>query len=187
MAYWNTGPTEWVYEVFPLDTMTVDDSDLTAVIQLWQSKRTGTGLPAWRDFTLEDFASRYGWFAVYDIVPGTEFAMHCRLHGTELVDLTGIDITGRDLFDPKSGLFGDDHMFDPMDRDFYAFMAKERQIGISSGAVVWQHREYIYYKALLLPLADDHQNIDKFLLSASTPRRPYNPALDYPPHNAERR
>ena len=167
MTHWVTVNSGWVYEVFPLDIMTMEDSNLGLAIELWQSKRPGDGLPAWRDFDLQDFADRYGWFTVYDIIPGAEFDMRCRLWGTKLVDLHGMDITGKCVFSRENGLFGDTLMFDQMDMDFYSNLITERMVGLCGGSIEWQQRDHVRYKAVMMPLADDHQNIDKFLVSAS--------------------
>lgn len=167
MTYYKTGKSGWVYETFPLDVSTSDDSNLKSIIDLWQSKRIGGDIPAWQDFGLHDFANRYGWFSVFDIVPGAEFHMRCRLWGTRLVELHGVDITGKNVFDEESGLYGDAEMLDQEDREFFHHLTTERMIGMSNGSIVWQNRTHVRYKVIMLPLADDNQNIDKYLSTCS--------------------
>lgn len=73
MAIWGENDDGWVYQVFEKNTPASEFGIFQNFKQLWDSKREGDALPAWRDFELEDFAEWYGWITVEDIIPGPTF------------------------------------------------------------------------------------------------------------------
>lgn len=99
----------WTYETFPVATPAGELGHFQLFKELWDSKRSNDGLPAWRDFELRDLdPSWYGWICVEDVVYGNEYNSRFRLWGTNLTQLWGIDLTGQEMRDHKGLVFSDE-------------------------------------------------------------------------------
>jgi hypothetical protein len=156
LAFWHESDG-WLYEVFPKNTPAADFGQFEAFKQLWDSKRDGDALPAWRDFTFEDFAPWYGWLVVEDIIPGPNYDSVFRLWGTHATTLFDYDMTGKRMSD-----VGED-LFSPADYTMSIEMARDHLIATATGPMNWQDRTFKTYSFLELPLADDGTTVDKFL------------------------
>jgi len=149
---------EWKFEFHPLDTPPSVFGRFAAFKALWDNKRSGDRLPAWRDFDLMDFEPWWGWLTVEDIVTteGYGYDSRYRLFGTQVAELFQADFTGRKMSEI-------DGFLTPVDVQNGAKMVSERLITVSRGPMRWQDRTYNTYTFVELPLADDGVEIDKVL------------------------
>ncbi len=46
----------WTERIYEKDTPAIGFGDFVPIVELWNSKRRSGNLPAWRDFSFEDFA-----------------------------------------------------------------------------------------------------------------------------------
>lgn len=149
---------EWDYTFFPFDTPASLFGRFSAFKALWDRKRSGSRLPAWRDFELMDFEPWWGWLTVEDIVTTEGYAYDSvyRLFGTQVVELFQSDFTGRRMSEIEGFLT-------PVDIRNGVKMVSERLITVSRGPMQWQDRTYKSYTFMEVPLADDGERIDKVL------------------------
>ncbi|NQV46022.1 MAG: hypothetical protein HQ501_14010 [Rhodospirillales bacterium] len=168
-----TDPVHWTYDIYTNETPADELGDFAQFKRLWDSKRNGDGLPAWRDFNLEDFVDWYGWISVEDIIPGPTYDSVFRLWGINLAEYYGKDLTNKRM----SEFLGD--LFAPEDFEFLQNLHGTHNFTISWGPVKWQTPEiWRYskrYSVIELPLADDGQTVDRFIslvLPIETPAKP---------------
>jgi hypothetical protein len=152
----------WIYEMFPLDTPSETLGRFQTFKELWDSKRKSGTLPAWRDFELNDLdPSWYGWLCVEDVIPGDEFNSKIRLWGTNLTQLWGIDLTGKELRDHRGLVFSDE------DFDMSQEMLQGNTFRLLSGPLDWQHdyrfSPFNHITVIQLPLADDGKTVDRLI------------------------
>jgi len=155
MAIWKRA-LGWTYQVFDADTPAREIAPFDSLVELWQSRFRGEHLPAWRDFSFDNFYGWHGWLRVGDFVPGRTDDFVYRLWGTHSVDFYGVDLTGKRMSELDFG-------FDDDDRELLTLLATEKMMTLASGPVFWQERNHLQVSVLKLPLADDGQNINKFL------------------------
>ena len=114
-----------------LDTSSAAFGPFAAFVELWRDRRRVGRLPAW---------------------------MRCRLWGSQLTELLGIDETGKLL--SKSPAAGEPGLI-----EFYRTIVVERRIGLNIGRV-WSYQRPIEFSVVKLPCASDGENVD-IILSAS--------------------
>lgn len=151
----------WEYSVYTPNTPAVDLGAAAEVKALWDSKREGNRLPAWRDFGIEDFKKWIGWVAVEDLVPGDAYDSVFRLWGGGLVTLFDQEITGKRFSD----LIG--VVYSPQERDVWTELSKTHNILKASGTMDW-HDSFQEIKGmrltdLTMPLADDGVTVNRYL------------------------
>lgn len=146
----------WTYEVFPLTDPAKSFGDFAPMVELWSAKGKGDRLPAWRDFELEDLMPWVGWISVADVVQRDPFDMRYRLWGQALAEAIGSDLTGKLISEFPSG-------YDQDDVDFLEHLAKQKGIGLWSGPVYWENRDYVRMEQVSVPLADDGETPDKIM------------------------
>ncbi len=151
----------WTYEVYSKDTPADELREFGHFKRLWDSKRVGDALPAWRDFELEDFAHWYSWISVEDVIPGPTYDCVYRLWGTGLTQLYGKDVTNRRM----SEFLGD--LFSPEDLDVLQTLIGTHNFRICCGAVHWPVEAGSSfsdsYGFIELPLADDGHTVDRYM------------------------
>jgi len=156
-----TGEDQWSYEIYTPDTPAEELGGFAAFKKLWDDKRKGNGLPAWRDFELEDFADWYGWISVDDIIPGPTYDSVFRLWGTNLTQFYGKDLTNRRM----SEFVGD--FFSSEDFDDLQTQLGGHNFRICRGPVTWESpdgwRLPDWFSDIELPLADDGFTVDRYL------------------------
>lgn len=152
----------WTYEIFPLDTTAETLDRLQPFRELWDSKRTGGILPAWRDFELSDFVDWYGWIVVEDVIPGDAYNSVIRLWGTNVTKLYGLDLTGKRTRDYAGEIYSTE------DYDMSRELVKNPSIRLCSGPLDWKHgyhwRPATHYTLIQLPLANDGVVVDKLIM-----------------------
>jgi len=120
MALWKE-THGWAYHVYELDAFAGEFKEFQPLVELWQSKFQGHLLPAWADFSFEDFAGWYGWLRVGDFIPGRTDDFVYRLWGGESVKLYGVELTGKRMSELDFG-------FDEDDKKLLTMLALEKKI-----------------------------------------------------------
>lgn len=85
----------WIYEFFEPDTDPSLFPRFEDLVRIWQSKRYGKRVPARKDLDFFDFKGWHGWLALYDVT-WDPFNYVCRLSGTKIDELYGLNTTGFD-------------------------------------------------------------------------------------------
>ncbi|MBT3557128.1 MAG: hypothetical protein HOC63_14065 [Rhodospirillales bacterium] len=155
MTFWKEAQG-WTYHVYEVDTPVKEFGVFEPLVELWQSKFQDLLLPAWKDFSFEDFDGWYGRLRVGDFMPGRTDDFVYRLWGGKSVDLYGVDLTGKRMSELDFG-------FDEDDKNLLTMLATEKKITLASGPVFWQEREHLRVQIIKMPLSDDGLVVDKFL------------------------
>ncbi len=155
MAFWKR-VSSWTYQVFEPNVDATDVLQFEPLIELWQSKFKGHLIPAWSDFSFDDFYGWHGWLRVGDFIPGQTDDYEYRLWGVHAVNFYGVDLTGKRMSELDFG-------FDDDDRTLLDLLATQKMITLATGPVFWQERDHLEVSVVKMPLADDGVNVDKFL------------------------
>jgi hypothetical protein len=159
---------DWSYYISDLDTPPADFEHHSTIVSLWNQKRVGSDLPAWSDFSLEDFEGWWGWLSVIDCLSPDGCDWKYRLWGTNFARFTGHEMTGKSMTSKRSDELGVQH-YNNHDFDHIKVIFDQRKIGYLEGPVDSDMRDLTWVTLIRLPLADDGTNIDKFL-NAVSPR-----------------
>lgn len=150
-----------MFEYFPVDTkpsaFQLDrGADFKGIVTLWQSRRTGDGLPAWKDFNLTDFAGWHARMAVSEILPSRN-DLKFQFFGSDMVILQGDDLTGAVLSErlPEA--------YDTLYRDHINCFTKSPVIAFGYVKASSDLDKSKRIAVMYLPLADDGQQIDRIL------------------------
>lgn len=131
-------------------------SELSRLLAYWQSKVQNDRLPARRDIDPVDVKYVLGNVVLVE-VHRAPLRFRYRLHGIDLVQRDGFDMTGKWLSDHP----------EPEYRDR---IAAAWTVVIESGGIMHGFRNYMLdnrirtYEVLVLPLADDGAEIDKLFV-----------------------
>ena len=155
---------DWRYENFPLDGLDNCLAGFESIIELWRSKAT-PNLPSWTDFDLLDFKEWWGWLVVYDCVDGQPLEFDVRLWGTNVVDITGHDRTGKRLTGENRPDKSDPTNVSINNLKFSRFILDESVIGYTSEPYRAGWGASKRYREILLPLSSDGINNDKLLFA----------------------
>jgi hypothetical protein len=123
------------------------------LLQMWLSRCPDDGLPARRDFDVLELKDFMGWLCVAEETADGEDFIY-RLIGTRVVDNVGRDITGKAVSEALP----------PAALNIFRYIVQHPAPLRTWGTVNWRDRDYIYHEALLLPLADDHQRVNRFFV-----------------------
>ena len=163
------GDDGWTFDVFEPDEEHESLEPFLGLIDLWRGKCTDRRFPAWRDFDILEFAGWWGWLYVRDILAVDKMQLRYRLWGTRVAELYGIDVTGQVVEEGVSSVAGDRLMVVQPDYMLFKHIVRNGGIGLMSGQIYWQDREYIRASTLCLPLADDGAHPDKLLSAVNRP------------------
>ena len=150
-------PDGWTCKIFHKDAPGDDFGDFGDLKTLWDTRRQGEALPAWKDFALEDFDGWFGWMVVEDIIPGPRYDAEYRLWGTHVTSLYNADLTGQRLSETDGKDFTEEEY------ELIEEMLNEQTISLCTGPMQWQRRSFVRFSRIALPLADDGDTIDKYL------------------------
>ena len=146
------------FTTYPLEIPPAAFGPFAPFVELWRARRRDGRLPAWRDFDFHDFRGWHGMILVDELVSMTPFEMRCRLWGSELTEILGIDETGKLLSESPAAA-------EPGLIAFNRAIVADRRIGLSVGRV-WSYQRAIEFSVVKLPCASDGENVD-IILSAS--------------------
>lgn len=151
----------WTYEVYTPDTPSEEFGVCKEFKTLWDSKRRGESLPAWKDFDFWDFEPWWGWLAVEDIVSSDPYETVFRLWGTKQVELFSVELTNK----PSSASVGD--VFLKAEPAIWTRTHKTKNLLMGSGTIDWLKDRHILRGMRLcelsVPLANDGEIVDKYL------------------------
>ncbi|MEQ8665913.1 MAG: hypothetical protein RIC16_09320 [Rhodospirillales bacterium] len=151
----------WAYEVFTPDTAPSEFGPAASFVELWNSKRAGTALPAWKDFQIEEFGPWYGWLALEELLPAEGYESLFRLWGNRLVDSFDIELTNTRFSDAVCKVYSPDEV------RFWLWLSRTHFIARATGTMDWlEHFHRLHgrsYIDITLPLADDGTTVDRYL------------------------
>lgn len=146
----------WDYYCGELDTEITNFPAFQAFHSLWQGKRTDKFLPAWEDFSFEEFNGWHKHIIYYQILHDP-FDLYYRIFGSFPTDVYGTNCTGHKMRGRGR------EIEDECDINHFEKLYNEKKIGASKGAVYWRDREHVHLSVLDLPLSSDGNNITHFL------------------------
>ena len=150
-----------MFEYFSVDTepsaFQLDHgADFKSIVALWQSRRTGENLPAWRDFKPADFAGWHARMAVSEILPcGSDLKF--QFFGSDMVLLQGDDLTGAVLSKRLPEAYG------AVYKDHINYLANSPAIAFGYVKASSDLDKAKRIAVMYLPLADDGQQINRIL------------------------
>lgn len=151
-----TADYEWEFDFFPLDIAPEELEPFADIVEVWKNKIQGATLPKWNDFDITDFKGWHANLGLCDVVPGQDDARY-RIWGSGLTALFGHDATGLLLSEADLDYTDYDRL------QFRKFIAK-KSIMRSAGHVDWQDRFYKHVTFLRLPLSEDGQSLDRYIV-----------------------
>ena len=152
MAIWKK-VDGWVYEYFELDTPASEFDGFEPIINLWNSKRTGTNIPSWSDFDFYDFKGWHGKVCknTYQFNP---FDYKVELFGVDFVELVGRDMTN--MMGSELVNLGEEVA---LEMEYYEWICKNVYISRTHGTLFYEGREHKRANFLDLPLSDNGKTV----------------------------
>ena len=136
-----------------------DIAGYESILKLWDNKRGGRAMPCRADFSVEDFAGWYGAISI-SVLEGDD--LRFTLYGTRYVDLLGVDLTNKLLCASMAM-----DLIDQTKR-YFATLVQGPFIGHMTGLAPTEHRDFLPFDVLDLPLSDDGRAVTTFLHALST-------------------
>ncbi len=136
----------------PIDILPV----FKPLVALWNDRRDGNRLPAWRDFAFEDFVGWHAHLILYQVMHDP-FDLYYRLFGSFAADVYREDFTGRYMRSANP------EIEDDYDLLHFEKLYRSRRYGASFGPEHWFENRFIRLSFLDLPLAQDGGEITHFL------------------------
>jgi len=136
-----------------LDTeLALENPLLQEFVSYWRQKAGPEGLPARSDFDPVEMKRFLG--SLFLVVPEPEIDdFRYTLIGTTIAGQVGIDNTGRTVGE----------VFGAPGLELYRKVRDERAPIRVHGTVEWRRKEFLAYESILLPLADNAENVDHFV------------------------
>ncbi|MEQ8443011.1 MAG: hypothetical protein RIM33_14745 [Alphaproteobacteria bacterium] len=141
-------PARWTYRSFEPDMAAEELPRFEELIRLWQSRRNGRRVPAWRDFDFLDFKGWHGLISVYEITYDP-FDWKVRLSGTCVDHVFGQARTGK----TRSELYAD-ALEEEEATAFYEKACADQMICLTRGPINLQDRDFHWVEFLELPCSD---------------------------------
>lgn len=143
----------WSYYHYPIDAPSTAFGPYKPVVDIWNSKRNGQALPAWRDFDFYDFVGWHGWICVFEI-HHDPFDWTCRLSGTMVDELTGRSFQGKSRAEVYEKAITESTM------EFFEQALAHRKIGWCVGPINQVGRGHVPVQYLELPCSKDDDRVD---------------------------
>ena len=140
----------------------IEHPELAALKEKWQEKRAGRRLPARSDFDTLEFAPWMGHLSVLDAIEGGR-DFFFRLHGTNIANLYGYEMTGKSVSDLPS------EIRTTISKEYREAVDRCEPILIARNHVL-PKKDYTQIIKLILPLSSDGEAVDQ-LLSCAYPAR----------------
>ena len=153
-------PKQWTHRFSNIDDAYADFEEFAPVHELWNSRRVSGKLPAWSEFSMEDFQPWLGYVAV-DSVTYDPFDCRTRLWGTGLVDIYKFEATGTSALETREmrGLTDGDF-------EFLRRVAMDPCYAVAEGDIDWQDREHMRVRRIFFPFAEDRTRTDTIVAVA---------------------
>ena len=130
---------------------------LRRLYEYWDSKRAGRKMPARADLDSLEMSFIFGSLILVDVIDGLPLRFHIRLHGTNLSQRAGYELTGK--------------MLDELPVPEYRALAQQSFTRVvTTGEVVHGKRDRIFggrfarYETVIMPLSDDGARVDRLLI-----------------------
>lgn len=147
MALWkHVGP--WAYNYYDPDEDLKKLVGFEAIVSLWQERRQGRRVPAWRDFDFTDFKGWHGNLVVYEF-SYDPFDWKVRLSGSNVDELFDRGLTGLDR-----GSVYENSIEKKEAGKFYEMTSRNLLIAHTTGPLNIRHRDFRHVCYLELPLCD---------------------------------
>lgn len=155
---------DWFYRVYENDTPPEVFGAFAPIVQLWQSRLTGSRLPEWMDFDFDDLAGWYEHISLSEVEQNFS-NMVFLLWGTEVTELWGADYTGTTFADNKFP-----EQWQTIEQPYIETVVKHPGIGVCGGTLHHVDRDFINITYVDLPVSRAGKS--PYLLSAY--RRNFN-------------
>lgn len=153
----------WRYSYLDIDCAPEEAGPFESVLAAWNAKRRPEGgLPAWSDFDMTNFRRWHGWLNMFEVLRRDPICFRYRLWGSWFREFLGQDLTWIEIC-------GDGYGFDEDDFRFLSGLIEGPKIGVWSGPVFWQEREYVHLSLFSLPLSSDGRQVDRVLTAGRAP------------------
>ncbi|RVU38276.1 hypothetical protein EOI86_02990 [Hwanghaeella grinnelliae] len=139
---------EWTYTHCDPDMNPKGLENFSGLISLWQEKRQGRRVPAWRDFDFYDFKGWHGYISVYD-VSYDPFDWVLRLSGTKVDELFERHLTGMTRQERNEVAIDYDSV-----AEFCEISCTELMLAHTRGPLNVKDKEFKWVELLELPCSD---------------------------------
>ena len=130
---------------------------LRRLYEYWDEKRGGRKMPARADLDSLDMSFIFGNLILVDVIDGPPPRFHIRLHGTNLSQRAGYELTGK--------------MLDELPVNEFRALARESFTRVATtGELTHGKRDRIIdgrfarYETVVMPLSDDGARVDRLLI-----------------------
>lgn len=130
--------------------------ELAPFYQIWRAKLRGDELPRWQDFSFGDFTGWHRNVALSDISSASADPRF-RIFGSGAVELLGEDLTGKQLTESVPAAEVDGVIA------HFAQIRDHKLIGLLSGKLGKENREFIQFMVIELPLVNDAGEVSQIL------------------------
>jgi hypothetical protein len=129
---------------------------LASMARHWQSERRGTALPRWRDFDFEEFVGWHRYISLSDLPEGKADRRY-RISGSAGSELVGFDMTNKSISEAFPGTTGESIF------EHFAQIRDHKLVGLLSGRLGKENREFIQFMMIELPLVNDAGEVSQIL------------------------
>jgi len=143
------------------DSLPLRDERLLRLLDYWKGKRRADALPSRADIDPREFAWILGWVILVDVLAGSS-RFRIRLHGTNLAERAGYDLTGQMLDQLPIADFR------ALAEQSFRTCAGSRQPFVSCRDRIIGDRRH-RYETVMLPLAADGRVVDMLLVGLVYP------------------
>jgi len=148
MTLWREAD-RWRYSYFEPEVDASQFPKFTNLIEIWQSKRNGRRVPAWKDFDFYDFKGWHGKLSVYDI-SYDPYGYTVRLSGVQIDEIYHRTMKG------VTNIEMNDLAVHHEDADqFYEMACRKLYITNTIGPLNVRNLDYKEIEFFELPLSDD--------------------------------
>lgn len=139
----------WQYHYFELDVEPSTLPRFTSLIDIWNSKREGRNVPAWRDFDFYDFVGWHGSVSIYEIFHDP-FNFRIRLSGTKVDDIYKRMMKGATKQEIQELAIHREEV-----DEFYEMACTEMYFTHTVGPLNVKNRDFLNIEFFELPLSND--------------------------------
>lgn len=139
----------WRYYYYEPDVDPAIFPEFAGLLEIWQSKRNGRRVPAWKDFDFYDFVGWHGKLSIYEI-RYEPYDYTVRLSGTHIDEMYQRTMKGIKLDDMRKMFIEQDNS-----EEFYEMACRNLCITHTFGPLNVKNLDYKEVEFFELPLSDD--------------------------------